>query len=355
MIRQLLIGTVPPPTGGDALWAEGYLNYYKRKGHYIPLVNTSLIGKRAVTVDENRSFPDEIRRCIRIWRDLSFQIRLYKPNIVHMNINCSPLGTIRDFICACIIKRNKIPFVVHCHCNIQDQIGTSRWANKFLKALLRTSNGVIAINTQSLQFVEMMCQTKAKIIPNFVSDVSCKPKVKLSNEIQKVLYVGHIRKTKGIGELLQAAEALPNVQFLLVGTITDDFRDFKPNDCINGNVQLLGNVAHKRVLELLDSSDVFVFPSYTEGFSLALVEAMSRGIPCIASDVGANKDMIEDCGGVIIPPRDAKAIVNAINRLASKDARKHMGEWNVEKVRKCYTIDSVMVQLEEYYKEVLNE
>ena len=56
----------------------------------------------------------------------------------------------------------------------------------------------------------------------------------------------------------------------------------------------------QKLQKYLDKADVFLFPSYTEGFSISLTEAMASGLPCIASDVGANQDMLENHGGILI-------------------------------------------------------
>lgn len=351
--KRLLVGTVPPPAGGDATWAEGYLNYYKEKGITVPLVDTSLIGKRSVTVDENRRITDEIKRCVRIWKSLGKQIRIHRPDIVHMNVNCSPLGTIRDYISGCILKRKSVPFVIHCHCNIEDQLGHGRIANIFFKALLNKASGVIVINSQSLRFVEKIGKYNTRIIPNFIPQLSIGNEKHISEEIRQILFVGHIRKTKGVEEVLEAAKSFPGIHFLLAGTVTKEYEESVRVGEFGNNVEFLGNVSHEKVLEYLDESDVFLFPSYTEGFSLSLVEAMSRGVPCIATGVGANADMLEDKGGIIVPPGNGSAVIGAINEIKSAELRKRMSEWNVKKVKSCYTIDQVISEIEFFYKEVM--
>ena len=84
---------------------------------------------------------------------------------------------------------------------------------------------------------------------------------------------------------------------------------------IPNNVKFLGNKKHEEIIYYLDQADVFVFPSYSEGFSLALLEAMSRGLPIIVTDVGNNKELLENKigkGGIIIDPRDKFALYNAM-------------------------------------------
>ena len=118
---------------------------------------------------------------------------------------------------------------------------------------------------------------------------------------------------------------------------------------------MTGNLDSRAVCEQLDKADVFLFPSYTEGFSNSLAEAMARGLPVITTKVGANEDMLEDRGGVYVPIGDANAIVKAVNLIERSEIRRYMSEWNVRKTENSYCIERVMHQITSLYKEVLQE
>ena len=90
---------------------------------------------------------------------------------------------------------------------------------------------------------------------------------------------------------------------------------------VSKNVKLLGAIEQKDVQGLLDSADVFLFPTRSEGFSMALTEAMARGIPIITTRVGANLEMIEEYGGVGVSVGDVTGIVQAIEKLKNVETR----------------------------------
>ena len=76
----------------------------------------------------------------------------------------------------------------------------------------------------------------------------------------------------------------------------------------------------------MQNLDVFVLPSLTEGTPNCIVEAMSCGLPVIASSIGGVKDMITPETGLLVPPGDAKALAEAMRFLAGNPAlRKRMG------------------------------
>lgn len=354
-IKVLLIGTIPPPIGGDATWMQEYLEYCNETNYQTYLVKTNLLGKRAETVNDTISVLDEVKRCLRIWRDLLVGIKRFKPDIIHLNSNCSGRGIYRDFVCARIINLFKIPFVVHCHCNVGTQLGKSRGSLRCFSSVCNDAKSVLVLNSESEMFVRKYTNRRIDIVPNYIDRAFIVQQKHISDNIENVLFVGHIKKTKGVLEILEAAQKYPEIRFLLVGPITDEFMEYKLIDQSKGNIEFLGPKSGEHVREYMDMADVFLFPSYTEGFSMAMLEAMSRGMPIIATDVGANKDMIEEEGGCIIEVANINEIVSALQCMSDKNTRERMSNWNIQKVNECYTIDKVIENIWDIYREVLNE
>lgn len=73
---------------------------------------------------------------------------------------------------------------------------------------------------------------------------------------------------------------------------------------------------------LLSAFDLFVLPSSKEGMPWSLLEAMAAGLPCIATDVGACRWMLEPDAGIIVPPNDAEKLREAITSLINNPARR---------------------------------
>lgn len=71
----------------------------------------------------------------------------------------------------------------------------------------------------------------------------------------------------------------------------------------------------KAVIEQLDAADLFVLPSFAEGLPRSLIEAMARGLPCLASNVGGIPELLED--DCLFPPKDAKSLAKKIEALFS--------------------------------------
>src|SRR5690606_23689054 len=110
----------------------------------------------------------------------------------------------------------------------------------------------------------------------------------------------------------------------------------------------------KDIIPILKSSDAYILISYREGLSRSLMEAMAAGLPCIASKIRGNVDLIEDgVGGYLVDPDDVDEIAIAINKIAQDVIlRTKMGEINLKNVKVC-SIENIKRQMKKIYEEVL--
>lgn len=344
-MKILLLSPLPPPSGGIARWTQRYLTWSKEK-HNVIVVNTALIGKRAGEAGKKRNLFDEIVRAINVVRKTKEGLK-QKPDILHVNTSCSKFGVLRDWICIKYAKQNNTPIILHCHCNVEDQLGVGRLATKIFADLVAKSCRVLVLNDKSLRYVRKIDSNKPIVCPNFVLSSQIAKAHRISDKIEKVIYVGDVRFTKGSDDFYMLAKKNPDKQFITVGSVTDEMLQMKKPE----NLISLGRMDMEEVEKQLDDADVFVFPSITEGFSNALLEAMARGLPVIATDVGANKDMIEKCGGEIVAVHDVKAMGDALKIMDSPEIREKMSTWNIHKVKRCYEYNQVLNKIFQIYEE----
>lgn len=341
----LLVSPLPPPTGGIATWTVKYREYCEKKGLNINLVNTALNGDRAKRI-AGRKLGNEITRTWRILSDMRKQLSKGKTDIVHLNSSCSSYGIYRDSLCLLLARFRRVPVVLQCHCNIQDQIH-GRFAEFVFRFLVSMCEKVLVLNRFSEEYVKKHTNGKAEVIPNFIEEKDVYTRTEVSNEIRHAVFVGHVKREKGVCEIIHAAKHFPDIRFSLAGPVAREIEEMERSE----NVVLLGNQPREKVLQLLKEADVFIFPSHTEGFANALLEAMAAGLPVIATDVGANREMIDNDGGIIIPVEKYDAIVNAIHNL-SAEVRRKMSDRNSKKVRQEYISDVVVDRLFGIYSQI---
>ncbi|MCC5838581.1 MAG: glycosyltransferase family 4 protein [Opitutales bacterium] len=142
----------------------------------------------------------------------------------------------------------------------------------------------------------------------------------------RVLFVGGLSQRKGLSYLFEAVgQAHKAIELTIIGRRPG--RTCAALEAALAQHRHIDTLPHSGVLEEMARADVFVFPSLFEGFGLVLLEAMSRGLPCITTPHTAGPDIITDGrDGYIVPIRDAAAIASRLEYLhADRDALGALG------------------------------
>lgn len=352
-MKVVLLAPTPPPAGGIASWTVRMKSVKLKNGWKVEVVDERLIGGRGVFNKSKKNLFFEIKRCLNIWIQLWKKLDDKEVKIVHSSIPAGTAGMLREYICAIITKFRRRKFIIHYRCTIPNMINSSSGLRVF-KALTNKSDLVFALNSASKDFSESISSTKVILIPNFVEShfITENHTKKIANKIKTIVYVGGVIESKGAADIINVARKFSDIEFKLVG---------KPDDHIlkldmPSNVVICGEKNKEEVTRELKKADIFIFVSYFkgEGFSNALVEAMANGLPCIVSDWAANRDMIEDKGGIVVQARDIEAISNAILFLDTNiSIRQKQSEWNINKVKENYVDNVVTAKYVDAYDSLL--
>ncbi len=179
--------------------------------------------------------------------------------------------------------------------------------------------------------------------------------------------VGRIVKEKGYREFLEAATIITasgiDATWMVVGDSLPSDRDqFGPT--LREQVKKAG-LADRFVFtgmtplvpDYLTLMDIFVLPSYREGFPRSILEAMSTALPVVATDIrGCREAVLEGITGFIVPPRDGKALAAAIRRLLlSPELRQQMGREARSLVIQRYDFRKVRDTFVTFVKDVVSQ
>ena len=145
------------------------------------------------------------------------------------------------------------------------------------------------------------------------------------------LYVGRIMRTKGVGELAEAARQLraeyrEAFDLTLIGYHDGDIKDKVEQAEAEGVMRYAG--FQKDVRPFVQTAHCVLLPSYKEGMSVALMEAAAMGRPIIATDIGGCREIVEDgVNGFLCKPKDVYSLYDCMKRFLSLPAerRKEMG------------------------------
>lgn len=348
MINVLLVSPkMDNPNGGIAVWTDGYLAKCPQNGINCTLVNTAPVGARAKNGSAARNFGDEYVRTKYIFRELAKALKAQKFDAVHINSPCGTFGIIRDYYIVKKIRKvqPKARISVHFRCDIQFQIRNST-SKRYLGKLVKKVDSCLVLNDTSREYLRREFGVEGIKVPNFLNDAYIieQPK-EIREELKKAFFVGRVSVAKGAREMFEVAKRCPDIQFLLAGALGEGVDTWEKPE----NIVLLGSTKHDQVLSLMDESDVFFFPSHSEGFSIALTEAMARGLPTVTTKVGANADMLEDQGGIVVSVGDVDAMEKALKAMQPKAVRAKMSAWALDKVKNTYTSDAVLQLLCKIY------
>ncbi|MFB2644827.1 glycosyltransferase family 4 protein [Raphidiopsis sp. BLCC-F218] len=292
-------------------------------------------------------------------------LREIQPQIVHASLTLSTL----DFVLPEICQELNIPLVATFHTPFAGKgakliSGTQLLAYQLYAPFLDNYDRVIVFSQIQKELLVKMGVREAKIavIPNGVDTVKYSPgtsKVKDEFNAERLfVYQGRLAPEKNVESLLRAwkqSTMSPTSKLLIVGDgpLRSSLEPFYDSEY---GVIWLGFVAsEERRIEILRGADLFILPSLVEGLSLSLLEAMSCGLACLATDVGADGEVLEKGAGVVISTRSVRSQIRTLLPLFQDhpELTALLGQKARKRVLEKYTLGDNITSLEKLYHGVL--
>ena len=176
-----------------------------------------------------------------------------------------------------------------------------------------------------------------------------------------VITVARLVEQKGHHDLLAAIPGVlhkrPHTLFLWLGNgpLETELRQQINAQGLQDHVWVMG--LRKDVSSFLRAADLLVMPSHFEGMPLALLEAMSGGVPIVATDVGGNSELIEnEVHGRLVPPSDPAAMAQAIvDALANPEQRERWRAAARDRVESTFTAEQMASAVDALYQQTLRQ
>ncbi len=191
---------------------------------------------------------------------------------------------------------------------------------------------------------------------------SLRSELGLSDETILIGAIGNVRPPKAYDVLLKAARMLINrsqrYHFAIAGdcgnSLGRQLEQLRRDLGLDRHVTFLG--LRMDVAQALNSLDVFVLSSHTEGFSIACIEAMACGIPVVATRSGGPEQILEGGVGTLVPTGDPQSLALAIERVASsKDLTKTLADKALIRVRQEYSLTRMLARYADVLEQVVHE
>ncbi|WP_319410106.1 glycosyltransferase family 4 protein [uncultured Desulfosarcina sp.] len=386
-MKILAFSSLYPPfyKGGYEIAAKSFIDNLRKRGHQVTVVSS----KYGVTQD-NENDPDILRN-------------LHYLNFNHLNESfyikfpwiCSILSSIRRFILTIfnviiagkIIRRydpdilflwdmreisyhtvfskvkKKIPIVIM----VEDEVFNWHTINNRFFSTFSLSKDYIRFN-------HIFCVSKVmkdyailagydinriSVVPNGISNDWLLKKITIKKPSGRLLYVGRLSKIKGIHNIIKAFNFLhknyeSDIFLTITGSGDQEYVTYLKALITKFNlmkiVRFQEKLSYQKLKDVYTQHDLLIVSSiYREPFGLILIEAMSRGIPVIASNIGGPSEIIKDqITGLLYAPNDPKDLARKIQHLLTDHALYNRIRSNaIAEVKNHYLIENVSNQIEQ--------
>ena len=235
----------------------------------------------------------------------------------------------------------------------------------FVRRVARRADRVVAISSETAREIKELVDVPVDVIP--YTTVVAEPEGPRETgpdgkRPRTILFVGRLVELKGLAHLIEAVGRLKGripARIIAVG-IGPERTNLENLARTRGvDVDFRNKIPDAELHQAFLTSDMLVLPSIvdargdTEGLGVVLLDAMSYGIPAIASRVGGIPDIIEDgVSGVLVPPADPESLANAIEKLARDPAyAARLAEAGRERLRTRFSWNAIIARWESVYQQ----
>ncbi|TQS41327.1 glycosyltransferase family 4 protein [Cryptosporangium phraense] len=362
--RVVVVAEAAPMRGGIATFAETITADPRLAADFdVQLLNTA---RTATRQGGKLVFSNVTHALSDAWKTYK---AARKADIMHVQLVADPgLPTIRAAALCLAARAGTRGVIAHCHSAVgnagRPEVADYSARDRRILRLVGVSSLVLTVSdagTRTLQ--QILPKTRVETVDNAV-EVSSFELARLDADVPTVLFVGVVCARKGVPELAAAGAALRErgVPFNLVviggqGPTPDDeyARVTAALDEAGLADSAVGPEYGEQVRARLRQSDVFVLPSYLEGQPMAILEAMSSGLPVVATAIGAVPTMIRDgVEGRVVEPGDVPALTAALEDvLTSSKRRQAMGAAARKRAEERHDLPILSARLAAAYRSVL--
>lgn len=263
-------------------------------------------------------------------RLIAFLLRS-KPRYVYLNVPLSFAGELRLLMSCLIVKTfsRRTEMVGHIHRGDIRHWLCNAFRNRFILRLnLKFFSKVVLLSkTFEAELLKIYPIANTVVIPN-TSLLEGLQRSKKETFKANFLCISNIIRTKGLGDLVEAFNdvRLKDLHLTIAGNIYD--RDFYKNISKQKleNIEFITNAERNKITDLLLNADCLILPSWNEGQPLVILEAMSLGVPIIATDVGDIPNMVGSNYPFICKSRNPNLLVEKILMFSTFEGKDRLGE-----------------------------
>ncbi|WP_341879257.1 glycosyltransferase family 4 protein [Synechococcus sp. UW140] len=363
------------PFCGNVSYGLAVTEALKERGHGISFIHFNTPSLQANSESHNDQEPEVALPYLvksqmytipspRASRELRESLERFQPDLVHASLTLSPL----DFRLPELCQQLGVPLVATFHPPFDAGLrnitagGQQLTYQLYASSLAKFDRVVVFSELQAELLIRLgVAKSTLAVIPNGVDPNIWRPGVSQLSERFRgkrvFLYMGRLATEKNVEALLRAWKLvqLPGCVLVVVGD--GPLRQALQANYSNDDVIWWGYEADQAVrLALLQVAEVFMLPSLVEGLSLALLEAMASGTACVATDAGADGEVLEGGAGIVISTQGVTTQLRTLLPVLREQPilSRELGRRARERVLERYTLKGNIDALEQLYTDLIS-
>ena len=350
---------------GIARWAEHIIVHYSEKSRPCEMDVLSMTISRNGNILK-KGLCNRVKKGLIGYYKVSQQekclLQKKRYDVIHIASSAS-ISLTKDLYMIRVAHKRGVKAIIHFHFGrIPELKQKNNWEWKLLCMVVKKADMIVVIDKLSYETLLKSGFTNVRLLPNPLAPIVSKivDEGQLNNRNKReILFVGHGYRTKGIYELVDACREIPNIKVKMLGAISDTTRYDLLKYAHNAEwLEVVGEIPYEEVVKEMCKCDVFVLPTYTEGFPNVILESMACGCAIVTTPVGAIPEMLEEEDGkhygIMVEPRNVEQLKEGIEKMLSDADFKNECRANVQqRVNKRYNIDSVWRQMVNIWRETV--
>ncbi|MCP9924654.1 glycosyltransferase family 4 protein [Synechococcus lacustris C3-12m-Tous] len=363
------------PFCGNVSYGLAVTEALKERGHGISFIHFNTPSLQANSESHNDQEPEVALPYLvksqmytipspRASRELRESLERFQPDLVHASLTLSPL----DFRLPELCQQLSVPLVATFHPPFDAGLrnitagGQQLTYQLYASSLAKFDRVVVFSELQAELLIRLgVAKSTLAVIPNGVDPNIWRPGASQLSERFRgkrvFLYMGRLATEKNVEALLRAWKLvqLPGCVLVVVGD--GPLRQALQANYSSDDVIWWGYEADQAVrLALLQVAEVFMLPSLVEGLSLALLEAMASGTACVATDAGADGEVLEGGAGIVISTQGVTTQLRTLLPVLREQPilSRELGRRARERVLERYTLKGNIDALEQLYTDLIS-
>jgi glycosyltransferase involved in cell wall biosynthesis len=363
--RILIIGQTPPPFHGQAIMQN-----------YLAQANWNWCKKEFVRMNFSEEIKEvgtfKIKKILQLFKLINrvrkstktkFELIYYPPAGPHR------IPIYRDLIFLFYFKIFSQKIILHFHAGGINHIfnKVTKIESYFIKKAFHKVDAAIVLTDWLRKEVEWLMPKKLFVVGNGIEDVfqSFSPKIKHGNPLS-FLFIGNLKKEKGIYTLLQSALILKDLgekfEIKFIGSFHSNeekqsFSNYINENGLNNYIRYLGAKSGNEKWREFENVDVLCLPTYeTEAMPISILEAMMFQIPVITTNWRSIPDLIRhEENGLLFEPKNADQLAACMQRLIHNEGdRKQMGIQARKDYLENFTVEQHLLKMEKVFQDVVS-